>query len=239
MKLKEVNKNLIELFFANIQTLEYKTIKNGQETTVIAEIYKTEDIPLLSDYFIEQYADLKITDMTVKFAKETTSPLDFANFVKSICKGNWAHYLEVLNAVYSPLYNVDGVTLKESTTTYGKETTNAQTESGTHSTTTTRGNDTTENTIAGFNSSNYENESKSDTTYGTVNENGTKSDGTFKETNAGADSFTEKETRYGNIGVTMTQQLLKAEFDLWKNFNFMQTFFVSIIDVICYPIFED
>ena len=42
MKLKEVNKNLIEQFFANIQTLEYKTIKNGQETIVIAEIYKTE-----------------------------------------------------------------------------------------------------------------------------------------------------------------------------------------------------
>ena len=35
MKLKEVNKNLVEQFFTNIQTLEYKTIKNGQETTVI------------------------------------------------------------------------------------------------------------------------------------------------------------------------------------------------------------
>lgn len=239
MKLKELNKNLVELFFANIQTLEYQTIKNGQETTVVAEIFKTEDIPLLSDYFIEQYSNLKLTDMTVRFAKETTSPLDFANFVKSICHGQWKHYLEVLNAVYSPLYNVDGVTFKEGKTEYGKETTNAQTESGTHSTTTTRGNDITENTIAGFNSSSYDNDTKSETTFGTIQENGSKSDGTFKETNTGEDNFTEKETRYGNIGVTMTQQLLKAEFDLWKNFNFMQLFFESIIDVICYPFFED
>lgn len=239
MKLKEVNKSLIELFFANIQELEYKTIKNGEEITVNAEIYKTDDIPLLSDYFIEQYADLKLTDMSVRFAKETTSPLDFANFVKSICHGKWKHYLEVLNAVYSPLYNVDGVTKRESTTEYGKETTNAQTESGTHSTTTTRGNDITENSIAGFNSSGYDSDTKSETTFGTISENGSKSDGTFKETNAGEDSYTETETRYGNIGVTMTQQLLKAEFDLWKNFNFMQLFFESIISVICYPYFEE
>lgn len=58
-----------------------------------------------------------------------------------------------------------------------------------------------------------------------------------KESGKDTQKITEK--RGGNIGVTMTQQLLSAEADFWSQWNFFDAWFKSIIKVITIPIFEE
>ena len=57
-------------------------------------------------------------------------------------------------------------------------------------------------------------------------------------TNSGKDEVTETLVRHGNIGVTMTQQLLTAEKNFWEYFNFFDMFFQSIANELSIPIYE-
>lgn len=56
--------------------------------------------------------------------------------------------------------------------------------------------------------------------------------------NNGKDVVTDVYERHGNIGVTMTQQLLTAEKNFWEYFNFFDMFFQSISDELTIPIYE-
>lgn len=56
---------------------------------------------------------------------------------------------------------------------------------------------------------------------------------------SGKDTQKVTEKRGGNIGVTMTQQLLTAESDFWSQWNFFDKWFKSIVEVITIPVFEE
>lgn len=56
--------------------------------------------------------------------------------------------------------------------------------------------------------------------------------------NDGRDVVTDVYERHGNIGVTMTQQLLTAEKSFWEYFNFFDMYFRTIADELCLPIYE-
>lgn len=62
--------------------------------------------------------------------------------------------------------------------------------------------------------------------------------GTDTDTLDGSDTVTDTLTRHGNIGVTMTQQLLTAEDDFWSHYSFFKRYFNDIADVISLPIYE-
>lgn len=62
--------------------------------------------------------------------------------------------------------------------------------------------------------------------------------GTDTDTQDGSDTTTDTLTRHGNIGVTMTQQLLTAEEDFWSHYSFFTKYFNDIADVISLPIYE-
>lgn len=62
--------------------------------------------------------------------------------------------------------------------------------------------------------------------------------GTDTDTQDGSDTTTDTLTRHGNIGVTMTQQLLTAEDDFWSHYSFFTKYFNDIADVISLPIYE-
>lgn len=62
--------------------------------------------------------------------------------------------------------------------------------------------------------------------------------GTDTDTLDGSDTTTDTLTRHGNIGVTMTQQLLTAEDDFWSHYSFFTKYFNDIADVISLPIYE-
>lgn len=62
--------------------------------------------------------------------------------------------------------------------------------------------------------------------------------GTDTDTLDGSDTTTDTLTRHGNIGVTMTQQLLTAEDDFWSHYSFFAKYFSDIANVISLPIYE-
>lgn len=149
-------------------------------------------------------------------------------------------------SIYNPLYNVDGTESKTITTEYGRITTYAkgETETNEH---TVSGSDsftseTTLNEVSAFNSADLVENTRDTVTPSTKTYNdGTRTTthgGENTDTNSGSDTTTESTRRYGNIGVTMTQQLLTAEKNFWSNFDFFAMFFETVVPILTYPIFE-
>ena len=64
------------------------------------------------------------------------------------------------------------------------------------------------------------------------------SDGEDVNTESGTDTVTDTLTRHGNIGVTMTQQLLTAEDSFWSQYSFFKRYFNDIAEIISLPIYE-
>lgn len=62
--------------------------------------------------------------------------------------------------------------------------------------------------------------------------------GTDTDTLDGSDTTTDRLTRGGNIGTTMTQTLLSAESDFWSQYSFFDKYFNDIANVISLPIYE-
>lgn len=62
--------------------------------------------------------------------------------------------------------------------------------------------------------------------------------GSDTDTLSGTDSTTETTTRGGNIGVTMTQQLLTAEQSFWSQFSFFDMWFSDIAEELTLSIYD-
>lgn len=62
--------------------------------------------------------------------------------------------------------------------------------------------------------------------------------GSDTDTLSGTDSTTETTTRGGNIGVTMTQQLLTAEQSFWSQYSFFDMWFLDIAEELTLSIYE-
>ena len=146
----------------------------------------------------------------------------------------WEKLYNMMTYEYNPIWNVDGETWHDGTNeTHG-------TQSGTNNRDYTRNrtnqdifsgkideaNDTT-NYISADNSQAWSNDTKTDyngetatNNTDTATENITDNDDTTstgKDDRFGADNWHER--RQGNIGVTMTQQLLEAEKELWSSYD--------------------
>ena len=62
--------------------------------------------------------------------------------------------------------------------------------------------------------------------------------GSDTDTLSGTDSTTETTTRGGNIGVTMTQQLLTAEQSFWSQYSFFDMWYSDIAEELTLSIYE-
>lgn len=62
--------------------------------------------------------------------------------------------------------------------------------------------------------------------------------GSDTDTLSGRDTVTETIIKGGNIGVTMTQQLLTAEDTFWSKFSFFEKWFEDIAEELTLPIYE-
>lgn len=65
------------------------------------------------------------------------------------------------------------------------------------------------------------------------------SDGKDTDTESGDETTTETYTRTGNIGVTMSTQLLRDGDNFWSQFNFFEKYFVIVAGPITLPIYDD
>lgn len=75
---------------------------------------------------------------------------------------------------------------------------------------------------------------------GTSNSGKTKTElsGNDTDTLSGKDTVTDVLIRGGNIGVTMTQQLLSAEKDFWEHMDFFSMWFKDIANQLALPMWE-
>ena len=64
-------------------------------------------------------------------------------------------------------------------------------------------------------------------------------DGKDTDTESGDETTTETYTRTGNIGVTMSTQLLRDGDTFWSQFNFFQKYFELIAEPLTIPIYDD
>ena len=153
-------------------------------------------------------------------------------------KGKYLKWIETMGYAYNPLWNVDGVDFFQYIDEHGDVTRtdspilqtsqNVQTapydNSNTYVNTQKTGfgyNNTTEETVSGLTAVNKEAHS------GISSLNNESIPGTLHAVTGGDYSHIEKRIRQGNIGVTMTTQLIEAERELVK-FNLIQEFFNDI-----------
>lgn len=64
------------------------------------------------------------------------------------------------------------------------------------------------------------------------------SSGTDTDTDDGEENVTDTLERHGNIGVTMTQQLLTAEDTFWSQYKFFDRWYDDIAEELALPIYE-
>ena len=146
----------------------------------------------------------------------------------------WEKLFELFNMEYNPLYNVDAyeTITEERDLTYDHENTDTHNLTHKHDNTETQDithtiDETETNSTSGFNSDAFQNHDKS-VRDGSNNDGGTivndgvdKDTGTLKTNGQDTDkgTITTTNRRYGNIGVTMTQQMIEREMDVRAQMN--------------------
>lgn len=248
MKLSECN--LKDLLNA-LKTFSYDKVIDGQTVPVNVTLWEASLDDYMIMFFNRFYGDRKADDIALSYKNGDISTTTVANLIKAMCVTRWKHYLGMWEAEYNPIWNVDGTETHTIETKYGKITTMAK-----GSATTTEqlvdGETTTEQLIAAtaedkvapFDSTTYQPSAKSETNAGKVI--GTSNSGKIKselsgndtDTLSGKDEVTDVLVRGGNIGVTMTQQLLTAEKDFWEHMDFFSMWFKDIANQLSLPMWE-
>lgn len=197
----------------------------------------SDDIERLDVLYVFQHSGDKYVVPLMKMfldddGKLTAESLpEAANMALALWKKKWTALWDVANAEYDPIENYR-LEEKETTTPTGTETTtDAMTGTDTTRTQGTAANNETANSVYGFNSTDPVPASlssqKSDYSAGT----------TFGHTNTETKTFTNRKTereleRYGNVGVTTSQQMLQSSIELAR-WNFWLQVFEDLDATFC------
>lgn len=221
---------------------------------ILTRLYGKREIQIDESLIIE-YRD-KIKDKT--FISEILVPEinDDIDTLFKINRDKYRHIYDSLNEEYNPLWNVDG----SETLTYTKSNTGTQdittTDTGTiksitKNTGTVNDKGTMGGTVTEANTS-YDSNTFYDSkrqTNNITNDNtrtdNTTADSTQTNNLSGGnnrvdnltETYSETKTRGGNIGVTMSQQLLTAEIDLREKYNFTEMLCHDIANTISYSVY--
>lgn len=248
MKISECN--LKDLLNA-LKTFSYSKVVDGHETTVNVVLWEDSLNDYMIMFFNRFYGDRTADDIAVSYKKGDISTTTATNIIKALCVNRWKHYLGMWEAEYNPLWNVDGTETHVIETKYGKITTMTK-GSATTTEQLVAGETTTEQLIDAesidyvspqdsqtFNPA-AKNVNSAGKVKGTSNSGKIKSQlsGDDKDTLSGKDEVTDTLVRGGNIGVTMTQQLLSAEKDFWQHMDFFSMWFKDIANQLSLPMWE-
>lgn len=235
----------------NITTLliDMKTIKPFSEIS-------DNDISILSTKIFtecnEKFLSTFCENVTYNGITENTMPI-IANYISLTKKLQWEKLWNVTVLQYDPLYNVDAheiVTrtpniIEINTDTYNK---NTEYQKGTEISSTQNQTKDSENTtfFYGDNSDISVPSNKNATNSGTFNNNtkntgsdNDKETGTIKHEYERKGEEKEETRRYGNIGVTSSQNLINQEIDFWKMFDFYNIIICDIVNILTNSLFAE
>lgn len=252
----------IESLLSVLRTFTYTTEIDGETVTVNAEVFTSGQIPIATKIFLQEYGTRVADDIMSDYKQGTITAAALGDIIKTLCVQRWKHYLEMWKVNYNPIWNVDGTETRTIETEYGKVTTMAKNSkvtdeqktdgknNTTHGLVTTITEPTTTGSVAAFDSSSFVNASQTSATQHSNTDSGTTNvamsmgkiehaaSGSDTDTLSGKDTVKDTLTRGGNIGVTMTQQLLTAEDSFWSQYSFFKRYFNDIAEVISLPIYE-
>lgn len=191
--------------------------------------YKYENVGMLPNEMTEAYMTLYGYN---KLSVPITDPDMLTLKMKSIFNlnlGKYMKWLDTMGYAYNPLWNVDGSESFQFIDTHGNVTrtntpilqTEQELKTAPYDTESYRKTNQTTTTYSGTKSTDTE------THADILPENDNTINGPVHAITGGDYSHIEKRERQGNIGVTMTTQLLQAERDLVR-FNLVQEFFNDI-----------
>ena len=237
-----LNKYDIESLLGVLRTFTYTTEVDGETVTVNAEVFTAGQIPIATKIFLQEYGTRVADDIMTDYKQGTITAAALGDIIKTLCVQRWKHFLEMWKVNYNPIWNVDGVEQHVIETEYGKILTM---EKGTTITNEQKVNGETETTHGLTSQQSSDNMGKvehknsgKDTVTTSIGKIEQASDGEDVNTESGSDTVTDTLTRHGNIGVTMTQQLLTAEDSFWSQYSFFKRYFNDIAEVISLPIYE-
>lgn len=248
MKISECN--LKDLLNA-LKTFTYTKVVDGQTVTVNVNLWEASLDDYMIMFFNRFYGDRKADDIALKYKAGDLSTVTVANIIKALCVTRWKHYLGMWEAEYNPTWNVEGSETRVIETYYGKITTMSK-GSATTTEQLVAGETTTEQLtdsqsidyISPQDSQTYNPAAKNTNNAGKIK--GTSNSGKIKselsgndtDTLSGKDTVTDTFTRGGNLGITMTQQLLSAEKDFWSHMDFFSMWFKDIANQLALPMWE-
>lgn len=188
--------------------------------------YKYENVGMLPDAMAEVYMTLYGYNM---LSVPITDPDMLTLKMKSIFNlnlGKYMKWLDTMGYAYNPLWNVDGSESFQFIDTHGNVTrtntpilqTDQELKTAPYDNETYKATNKTINTYSGTQST--DTETHTQVTNASL-------DGPVHAITGGDYSHIEKRVRQGNIGVTMTTQLIEAERELVK-FNLIQEFFNDV-----------
>ena len=260
MRKKILNEYDMESILDQLRTFSYTTEVGGETVTVNVELFTHAQNKMATLMFLQRFGDRIADNVMYLYGKEELTATEIADIIKTMCIQKWKHWLECWKAEYNPIWNVDGTETRTIETKYGKVTTMAKNSkvtdeqktdgknNTTHGLVTTITEPTTTGSVATFDSANFVGASQTSATQHSNTDSGTTNvaismgtvehaaSGSDTDTLSGKDTVTDTLVRGGNIGVTMTQQLLTAENNFWSNFSFFEQWFSDIADEISLPI---
>ena len=113
----------LESLIDKLRTFSYKTVVNGTEVTVNAEVFTAAQVPLATKLFIQRCGDRKADTILEEYTEEYITATELADIIKAVCVERWKHFLEMWTAYYNPLYDIDVTERRVIETEYGKVTT--------------------------------------------------------------------------------------------------------------------
>ena len=259
MKVREAD---TESILSNLRTFSYTTVEDGETVTKNVELFSSSQTPIANRFFLQSQGDLRADDILVDYKNGDISDEDLAGMILVMIKSQLVQLWKEWEADYNPLWNVDGIEKRTIKTEFGKivthekdsRFTDEQKVGGkddlTHGLEVSIEEPTNTREIAAFDSPDTIPYTKD---HATTHENKNKgtdkrvmnlgkiehaSSGKDTDKDGGDENVTDIYERHGNIGVTMSTQLLRDGDNFWSNFNFFENYFSMIAEQISIPIYD-
>ena len=249
MKISDIN--LLDLFTA-LKAFSFKHVVNGEETTVEVNLWPDAQNAAMYKIFNLYYGSLKADELAEDIHNGDLTIATAAAVLKNILTPQWKQLFLAWIADYNPLWNVDGVETRVVETEHGLVVEHEKDSAVTteqllaaESTTEQITKGTATDYVSPESSNTFNPSAKTESDAGKVKATSnsgkveTASSGTDTDTQSGTTKVTDTFTRGGNIGVTMSTQLLDEQIKLWSEFNFFPVYFKTIAKQLTIPIWED
>lgn len=182
----------------------------------------------VSDYIEQNYYSRVMFDRFVDIA-------DVTKACNSVLHNKHYYYkglVDLANADYDPLENYR-MTESGTDTNSGTITSSANT-SGTDSSTVQPSEDTTKSQTTSFESDTFRDSEKNTTNYGLKSSSGSSS-ATSSSTDTNSSQMNHSLTRYGNIGITTSEQMAESYHELsGKWYNIVEQIAIDFVNVLTY-----